>query len=137
MCYDDWGMSVCWRCGSVIKGVQTVLVVMGVMEVRVIIVVVIQRVIIITGRLISSGSCRGAGTRRRTAARGCVMAGGRVCHHRRGTAPEIGIHSRADTAALVLVQVLKVMVVVMVWALLVIKRRCCRRLVMVERILAM
>jgi hypothetical protein len=37
---------------------------------------------------------------------------------------------------LVLVQVLKVMVVVMVWALLVIKRCCCR-LVMVERILAM
>jgi hypothetical protein len=36
---------------------------------------------------------------------------------------------------LVLVQVLQVMVMVM-WALLVIKRRCCRRLVMVERILA-
>lgn len=36
---------------------------------------------------------------------------------------------------LVLVQVLQVMVMVM-WVLLVIKRSCCRRLVMVERILA-
>lgn len=62
MCYDDRSMSVCWRCGGVIKGVQTVLVVMVVMDVMVIIVVVIQRVIVITGRLISSGSCRGAGT---------------------------------------------------------------------------
>jgi hypothetical protein len=63
MCYDDWGVSVsvCWRCG-VIKRVQTVLVVMVVMEVMMIIVVVIQRVIIVTGRFVSSGSCRGAGT---------------------------------------------------------------------------
>jgi len=64
MCYDDRSMSVCWRCGGVIKGVETVLVVMVVMDVMVIIVVVIQRVVIITGRLVSSGSCRGARTRR-------------------------------------------------------------------------
>jgi hypothetical protein len=61
MRYDDWGVPVCWGCTSVLKGVQTLLVVMVVM-VQVMVVVVVEWVVVITGRLVASGSCWGAGS---------------------------------------------------------------------------